>query len=308
MNDFQKMMQSETSRRAFLTRMGAAGLGASAMALLAGCGSGSGTSPAPGNVLLPNATPSPTPTPATRFFDPTNFPGIVGRNYTEVVLNYALTLEILEADLYRQALNIASGRPVGQALDSTPPAGITGTGNYTLSVGAGSISNTDFVNAGFLYLVQYAYVEAAHRDFLRTTLQSISGAALMDVTAINFTSALGTTLSSILNLIYGVEETGVRAYLGAAGFLPDLATITTAVAIHSTEARHSAAVAYVLGKDAGPIYSIPGVTVGKRVTDKAQQAVGAPYSENTFQYYSDPPVVITAVTPFIAANNSVNNF
>ena len=311
MNDFQKMMQSETSRRAFLTRMGAAGLGASAMALLAGCGSGSGTSPAPGNVILPGATPSPSPTPATRFFDPANFPGIVGRNYTEVVLNYALTLEILEADLYRQALNIASGRPVGQDLDNNPPSGQFSPGNYSLAVGSGGIAS-QFVQAGFLYLAQYAYVEAAHRDFLRTVLGSISGAPIMDVTAINFTSALGTNLESILNLIYGVEETGVRAYLGAAGFLPansasDLQTITTAVAIHSTEARHSAAVAYVLGKDTGPIYSIPGVTTGKRVTDKAAAPVGAPYSENTFQYYSDPPVVIAAVTPFIAANNSVNN-
>ena len=303
MNELEKVLQSESSRRAFITRMSAAGLGAAAMALLAGCGSGSGTSPAPGNVFLPNVpTPSPSATPPT-FFDPANFPNIKGRNYTEVVLNYALTLEIIEADLYRQALNIASGRAVGTALDSNPPA--SGTGNYSLRVSPGNLGSSA-VAPGFLYLAQYAYVEAAHRDFLRTVLSGIGGAPVMNVRPIDFTSALGNSLESILSLLYGVEETGVRAYLGAAPFLPattqaELGVITTAVAIHSTEARHSAGIAYVLNKNTGPIYSIPGVTTGKRVTDKVAAPYGSPFSENTFQYYSDPATVIAAVTPFIAA-------
>ncbi len=272
--------------------MSAAGLGAAATALLAGCGSGD-------NDTVPfNSGVTPSPSPST-VLDPTNFPGVVGRNYNEVVLNYALTLEILEADLYRQALNLASGRSASALLDSTTPASGS-TGNYTLQVSPGSIAS-NLVTPAFLYLVQYAYVEAAHRDFLTTALSGIAGAPVTQPNPNGYAASFGTTLSSILELIYAVEETGVRAYEGAAGYMTDFGLLTTAVAIHSTEARHSAAVAYVLGKSTGPVYNLPGVSAGKRVTDGAsapnqQNTTGV--SENTFNYYSDPNVVIAAVTPF----------
>ena len=44
----------------------------------------------------------------------------------------------------------------------------------------------------------------------------------------------------------------MRAYLGAAGFLTDPGLIQTASSIYTTEARHSAALNYVLGLDTGP--------------------------------------------------------
>ncbi|MBC8142767.1 MAG: hypothetical protein H7Y38_15190, partial [Armatimonadetes bacterium] len=50
----------------------------------------------------------------------------------------------------------------------------------------------------------------------------------------------------------------------------------------------------------GPIYSLPGVSTGRRVTDGAAAAnSGTGISEDTFQYYSDPTVVLNAVRPFI---------
>jgi hypothetical protein len=270
--------------------MTAAGLGSAAAALLAGCGSSGG-----------HLTPL---TPGTSgggggggntVLDPTNFPGIPGRSEDEVVLNFALTLEILEADLYRQALNIASGRPVGQPLDATRPSGATGTGNYQLKVGAGGIAS-EFVAPAFLYLAQYAYVEAAHRDFLRAALQSL-GAPTAQPNAKGYQATFGSTLESVLNLLYVVEETGVRAYLGAAGFMNDAQLLTTAVAIQSTEARHSGAIAYVHGKDAGPPY----LSGDKNVLNRQQTPNPAPYAVNTFQYYLDPPTVLSAVKPFIVA-------
>ena len=285
MVNFDELMKNPVSRRAFLTRMSAAGLGAAAASLLAGCGGSSD------NKFPSLATPTPTPTPTTGF-DPINFPGIPGRSEDEVVLNYALTLENLEADLYRQALNIASGQSITAPLRSGLPSGPTGTNGYTLAISAGGIAS-EFVTPAFVYLAQYAYVEAAHRDFLRTALQSI-GAPVAAPNPKGYTAPLGNTLSSLLSVILTLEETGVRAYLGAAGFITNVQYLTTAVAIHSTEARHSAAVNYVLGNDPGPSY-LPG---DRNVLNKQQSKNPSPYNENTFQYYLDPPTVINAVQPF----------
>jgi hypothetical protein len=288
MNDFDELLRSETNRRGFLARMSAAGLGAAAVALLAGCGGSSGSSITPG---------APTPTPGTGFFDPTNFPGIVGRNANEVVLNFALTLEILEADLYRQALNLASGLPLTTELKSTtPPSG--SLGGYSQKVGNGTISGT-LAPAAFLYLVQYAYVEAAHAEFLTTVLSSL-GAPTAKRNPGGYTTTLDTstaTLSDILGVIRIAEEEGTRAYHGAAGFITDPTLLTTAAAIYSTECRHSAAVNYVLGRDIGPAFQ----SGDKNITG----AVGvnpSPYSNNTFEYLRDPAQVLNDVKGFFIQN------
>ena len=100
-------LKDAVSRRTFLTRMTAAGLGTAAAVLIAGCGGGSN------NGSSSNTSPGSTP---TAFADQANFPNIPGGSEDVVVLNYALTLETLEADLYRQALNIAAGKDVGTPL------------------------------------------------------------------------------------------------------------------------------------------------------------------------------------------------
>ena len=281
MNEFDQVMRSESSRRAFLTRMSAAGLGTAAAAFLAGCGSPNHTIP---------GTPTPTPTPGT-FFDPTNFPGIMGRSEDEVVLNFALTLEILEADLYRQALNIASGRAITAALDATaPPSGSLGA--YTQKVSNGTISSA-LAGPAFLYLVQYAYVEAAHRDFLKTVLGSI-GAPVSTPNPKGYTAPFGSTLSSIMTLIQAVEEEGTRAYLGAAGNITTPAYLTAAAAIYSTECRHASAVAYTIGKDSGPVYG----SGDYNVINNTQTPNPSPDSGNTFQYYRLPTQVLADVSGF----------
>lgn len=100
-------LKDAVSRRIFLTRMTAAGLGTAAAVLIAGCGGGSN------NGGSSNTSPGGTP---TAFADQANFPNIPGGSEDVVVLNYALMLETLEADLYRQALNIAAGKDVGTPL------------------------------------------------------------------------------------------------------------------------------------------------------------------------------------------------
>lgn len=158
-----ELLRDPVSWRAFLARMSAAGLGTAAAALIAGCGGSSNN--ANHNDI---SNPPPTNPGLTTFADQANFPGIPGQNENIVVLNYALTLETLEADLYRQALNIAAGQPLSTPLPSD------GGASYTQAVGNGSLDSS-LAPVGFLYLKQYAAVEAAHRDFLRIAIPSIGG-------------------------------------------------------------------------------------------------------------------------------------
>ena len=281
MNELERISRDPVSRRAFLTRMGAAGLGVAAVALLDGCGGGSsnnnnGNGGGGGTNNLPAAL--------------RNLPG---RNSNEKVLNYALTLEILEADLYRQALNIAVGLPATTALKASPSAyGRTPTV---------STSGLDSFNAaaGFAYLRDFAFVEAAHRDFLSSVLTSkgltVNNGLQVKRNPGGYQFPAGTnasTLKGLLTAILPLEETGVRAYLGAAPYLTDYKTpggITqTAVAIYSTEARHSSAINYVLGKDPGPM-PMPG--------DQRVNPPGTYPSPNTFEYFLTPDQVVARITP-----------
>lgn len=75
--------------------------------------------------------------------------------------------------------------------------------------------------------------------------------------------------------------------------MTDSTLLTNAVAIYSTECRHSAAVNYVLGKDIGPAF----LSGDKNITG----AVGinpAPNSNNTFEYLRDPKQVLQDVQGF----------
>ncbi len=264
-------MRDAVSRRTFLTRMGAAGLGTAAAALIAGCGGSSngGSSPNPGAGL-------------TSFADQANFPNIPGANENVVVLNYALTLETLEADIYRQALNIAAGKPL------TTPLPADGGLSYTQAVPNGAFPDATLAPIAFLYLQQYAAVEAAHRDFLRA---AITGAGATPVPAnpngYSVAPFAGTDLYSITKLIRTVEETGVTAYLGAAGFLTNPAFVQIASSIYSTEARHSAGVNYTLGLPTGPTGDIAGSK--QPATDVAA---------NEFEFALTPKAVLAAVKQF----------
>ena len=262
-------LKDAVSRRTFLARMTAAGLGTAAAALLAGCGGSSSNS---GGTINTGT--------GTTFFDTANFPGIPGGSEDVVVLNYALTLETLEADLYRQALNIAAGQPV-----STPlPA--NGGASYTQAVGNGGLDPA-LAAVGFLYLQQYSSVEAAHRDFLRAAISS-AGATPVPANPNGYSIGLaaGTDLKTILTLIRKVEETGVTAYLGAAGFLSNPTYVQVASSIFTTEARHSAGMNYILGLPTGPTGDVGG----------AQPKTDA--SADEFEYAQTPKAVLAGVKPF----------
>jgi Ferritin-like domain len=212
----------------------------------------------------------------------TQFAAIPGNSINEKVLNFALTLEILESDLYRQALNLASDLPVDYALNVNPKV-------YSLKMGGGGLSASQ-TQVGYLYLKQFAYVEGAHRDFL---VAAITAAGFTPVQknpgGYKFVTEPLANIKSLLTAILPLEETGTRAYLGALPYLTDLGLATVAGSIYSTECRHSAAINYILGLPAGPSASPGDLTV-----------VPNPPAVNTFEPYLQPKTVVAAVKPMFA--------
>lgn len=249
--------------------MSAVGLGTAAAAMLAGCGGGDGN-----NDNVSGAVRS-------------AFPNVGGNSNNTVVLNYAYSLEILESALYLIALNAASGLAL-----TTPLTATSGTysGAYQQAVANGAIS-PKLARFGYLYLVQYAYVEAAHRDFLKAVLGADANPVVPASGNYKFPNDPGSDLSTILSNLYPLEETGARAYLGAVPYLTDNATSQVAGTLYSTECRHSAALAYILGLDTGPRRNISGVPAGEQ-----EVPGGANVVANVFEKFLAPSVVLTAAS------------
>jgi len=284
------LLHDAVSRRAFLARMTAAGLGTAAAALLAGCGGG-GNSNNGGSVLNPVG-------PTTTFFDQANFPNIPGQTEDVVVLNFALTLETLEADLYRQALNVAAGK------DINAPLPANNANAYTLTAPTGGLTGQQAA-AGFAYLQQYAYVEMAHRDFLRGFIPTLGGTPVpanpKGYSAAAAGLAPGATLQQILTVILTAEETGVSAYLGAAGFLTVPLLVQAASTIYSTESRHSATINLALGNISAGATAAPGPS-GSFGGAQPLAAVKLPANTTvlpgTAEYAKTPAQILAAVRPF----------
>ena len=183
-----------------------------------------------------------TGTPVTLYFSASPGAGalqVPGTGDTQV-LNFALALETLEAELYKEALmRLTTG--------GTDMFGNTITG-----------LNVDPNELDVKYLTEFATVEAQHRDFLTAALGGnwvTTAKAKFDfgfADANNFGVPALSRLATV-QLIYAAEQTGISAYLGGAGVLtPGSANLTYAAAILGTEARHTTAVAIILN---GPTFS-----------------------------------------------------
>lgn len=130
------------------------------------------------------------------------------------ILNFALTLEYLEYEFYRQA--VASG---------IVPAG-----------------------AAIMALTKIRDHELAHVNFLRTAITQAGAQPIAAKTAANFDFTAGgafetvfTNYDTLLAVANAFEDTGVRAYKGQApNLMANDAVLTAALNIHSVEARHAA--------------------------------------------------------------------
>lgn len=126
------------------------------------------------------------------------------------ILNYALTLEYLEAAFYKQA--VTSGGLSGQTLEL-----------------AKLISDH----------------EATHVTALRQTIKSLKGKA---VSSPKFDFKGTNTGDQFLPTAFVLENVGVRAYLGQAARLKSNALLNAAASIVTVEARHAAGVAALLNQ------------------------------------------------------------
>ena len=123
------------------------------------------------------------------------------------ILNYALTLELLEADFYKKF--IAAGKI---------PTGAPATA-----------------------IAQIKKHEDAHVALLSKTISDLKGTPKTGVTFKQSVFDSLDTYDKQLQIAQVLEDTGVRAYKGRAAELmavPDL--LTVALQIHSVEARHAA--------------------------------------------------------------------
>lgn len=127
------------------------------------------------------------------------------------VLNFALTLEYLEAAFYAQALNSTGLIPGGAPLGA---------------------------------ITTIAQHEAQHVTFLQTAITASGGTPVtapnVDFTAGGLFIDVFTNYATFLAVAQAFEDTGVRAYKGQAGFLKsNNDVLTAALNIHSVEARHA---------------------------------------------------------------------
>ena len=230
----EELDRDPSSRKRFLTAVGGTGAVAAFGVLLAACG---GSSKSSSSSTGAGAATSTTPTgggstSGTEMFGKGDL-GIVG---------YALTLEYLEADFYKQAA--ASGKLKGKAL---------------------SVAK------------QFGDEEMQHVQALEAALKK-AGAKLPAKPKGKFPLKSQT---SILKLAATVENLGAAAYLGQAGLIQDKDILAAALSIHSVEARHAAALNQLVGRGFGGKGGLEGAlpdgAFGKPMDDKAVLAAVKPF-------------------------------
>ena len=212
-------------------------------------------------------------------------------------LNFALTLEYLEAEFYQKAL-AASG-----LIPSGAPQGAIQT------IGAH---------------------ETAHVNFLKTAITAAGGSPVAKPT-FDFTAGNGsgngpfkdvfTNYQTFLAVAQAFEDTGVRAYKGQAGnLMSNNDVLTAALNIHSVEARHASHIRqmrraqgaavkpWITGADTGgigaavqPVYA--GEDNTKQATIEIKNINGLDISADDATEAFDEPLskdqVLAIVDPFI---------
>lgn len=172
------------------------------------------------------------------------------------VLNFALSLEYLEYHYYNHALVAAP--------------------TLTIPAGAATAAITTIRDH-----------EMAHVNLLKGALGAAARAeityAMTDFTAGGTFGDVYSNYLTFLKVALGFEDTGVRAYKGQATVLKGNAVLTTALQIHSVEARHAAHIRQMLAAN-GATGLKPWISLGAGgvANDTGISAVDAVYvRENT---------------------------
>ena len=129
------------------------------------------------------------------------------------IVNFALALEYIEADFYRQA--VASGKLKGRALELAK---------------------------------RFGGEERAHIATLEGTVRNLGGTPAPKP-KLTFTLD---SRATILSTMYQLEQVGANAYLGQVDRIQSKQILAAALSIHTVEARHAAVISTLLGRPISP--------------------------------------------------------
>ncbi len=163
------------------------------------------------------------------------------------ILNYALTLEFLEAEFY---------------------SGV---------IASGLVKDPKVVSIA----KKFGSTEQEHVDALAATIKKLGGKPVSAPKS-NFGPTFDKGLKATLEAAADVENLGAAAYLGQAGSIKNKEVLAAALAIHSVEARHAAALNILVGRGFGDGKgglegALPDGPFGKPMDDKAVLAAVKPF-------------------------------
>ena len=149
------------------------------------------------------------------------------------ILNYALTLEILEATFYEEGLDTFDEEDFEEAL------GGQGNGDEEDEEGSTPVANADGGSARSIRerIVEIGEHEQEHVDFLTQTITDL-GFAPVEGGEFDFGDAFD-SVEAFLETAQALENTGVSAYLGAAPAITDPTVLAAAGSIATVEGRHA---------------------------------------------------------------------
>jgi len=195
----RELADDPSSRKRFFKMMGGAGAVSAFGVLLAACGDDDKKDTAS--------------TPAAADDDAKKDDGAKG---DIAVLNFALTLEFLEAEFYAKVIDSGIVKDKKVAAIAT----------------------------------KFGETEQEHVDALKATIKKLGGKPV-SAPKTKFEETIDKGLMTVLETAADVENLGAAAYLGAAGRIKNKDVLAAALSIHSVEARHAAALNQLLDRGFG---------------------------------------------------------
>ena len=228
----RELADDPSSRKRFFKMLGGAGAVSAFSIALAACGDDD--KKASGDVTTPTQP------------EPSN----AESNTSDLkILNYALTLEFLEAEFY---------------------SGV---------IASGLVKDPKVVSIA----KKFGSTEQEHVDALTATIKKLGGKPVAKPKT-NFQPTLDKGLKAVLEAAADVENLGAAAYLGQAGKIKNKEVLAAALAIHTVEARHAAALNELVGRGFGD----------------GKGGLKGSLPDGPFAKPMDMAAVLAAVKPFLA--------